>query len=163
MTVPAKGFISYAHDDFDLFEEFRTHIRATERRWGTAFWADPAINAGYHWNAEIEQKIAEADLFVLLVSAEFIASDYICDKEIPAIESRCAAVKGLILPVVLRRCAWGYLTSAIQAVPMEKGKLKPIVTWHRHNDGFDCAREQIDSAISHHYGVPLPSRPWVRP
>jgi hypothetical protein len=163
MTVPANGFISYAHDDHAMFQSFRKHLRATERRFGIRFWADPAIDAGHHWDTVIQQRIDEAGLFVLLVSAEFIGSDYICDNELPAIQQRCTAVKGLVLPVVLRRCAWQMLHGVLQAVPTDKGTLKPIVEWHRHNDGFDRAREQIDNAISHYYGVPLDSMPWPKP
>jgi internalin A len=163
MTVPASGFISYAHDDYTMFQAFRRHLRATERRFGIRFWADPAINAGYHWDAVIQQKIDEAGLFILLVSAAFIGSDYIWDNELPAIKKRCATVKGLVLPVVLRRSAWQMLHGVLQAVPTERGAIKPIEEWHRRNDGYDRAREQIDGAISNYYGVPLASMPWPTP
>ena len=75
--------------------------------------------------------------------------------------------KGLILPVVLRRCAWQMLHGVLQAVPTDKGRLKPIIDWYRRTDGcdrgYDRAREQIDEAISHHYGVPLAPRAWPKP
>lgn len=69
MTVPAHGFISYAHDDHAMFQSFRKHLRATERRFGIRFWADPAIDAGHHWDTEIAGRSAAADLFVFHVSA----------------------------------------------------------------------------------------------
>jgi hypothetical protein len=164
VTVPGKGFISYAHEDFDKCEAFRKHLKASERAWKTEFWADQKIRAGYRWDDEVRQHINAADLFILLVSPEFFASDFIYETEIPAIESRCAATKGLIIPVVLRRCAWPRLTGELQAVPTEKGKVKPVDAWRRGSDGFDCARAQIDDAISDYYGEPLPSRPRrVRP
>ncbi len=62
-------------------------------------------------------------------------------------------MKGLILPVVLRKCAWSLAFGALQAVPTDRGRLKPILDWHRRNDGYDRAREQIDKAIGDHYGV----------
>jgi hypothetical protein len=43
-------------------------------------------------------------------------------------------------------------------VPTDAGRLKPILDWHKRNDGYDRAREQIDSAISRHYGI-KPGRP----
>ena len=58
MTVPTHGFISYAHDDYAQFQEFRAHLRATELQFGIAFWADPSIAAGYHWSDEIASHIA---------------------------------------------------------------------------------------------------------
>jgi hypothetical protein len=161
--VPKQGFVSYAHEDFELFERFLPHKRAIERRWGMTFWADPSIRAGHRWDDEIQRQIDVAGLFILLVSADFIASDYIYEQELPAIDARCQAVKGLILPVVLSRCAWSMLVGVFQAVPTEKGRLKPIVSWRPRSDGFDCAREQIDQAISNFYRVPLPTRAWARP
>jgi internalin A len=162
MSVPPNGFISYAHDDRTMYQAFRKHLRATERRFGIRFWADPAINAGSHWNAEIQQKIDEAGLFVLLVSAAFIGSDYIFDNELPAIQERCKSANVLVLPVVLRRSSWRMLVGVLQVVPTENGSVKPIDEWRRPNDGYDCAREQIDSSISHYYGVPLDAVPWPK-
>ena len=153
MTAPSHGFISYAHEDYQAFESFRTHLRATERRFGVAFWADPSLRAGHHWDDEIARHIAAADIFVLLVSAKFIESDYIYDREKPAIEARCNAAKGLILPVVLHRCAWPLAAGVLQAVPTDRGRLRPIMSWTPHNDGYDRAREQIDKAIADHYGI----------
>ncbi len=161
--MPDKGFISYAHDDYELFEAFQIHLRATERRWGIKFWADPGLQAGHRWDPEIQRHIDEAHLFILLVSPEFIASDFIYKTELPAIDTRCTAVKGLIMPVILRNSAWGMLAGVFQAVPTDKGRLKPVAKWRPRSDGLNCAREQIDRAISHHYGVPLPSRAWGAP
>jgi internalin A len=157
MTVPACGFISYAHDDYALFQQFHTHLRATERRFSFDFWADTRLNPGHHWNAEISRRIDAADVFVLLVSADFISSDYIYTLEKPAIQARCNVVKGLILPVVLRRCAWELAAGVLQAAPTDGGRLKPVLDWHRRNNGYDRAREQIDKAIADHYGLPMTS------
>jgi hypothetical protein len=163
MSVPANGFISYAHDDDAMCRAFRRHLRATERRFGVQFWADPAINAGYHWDAEIQRNIDAASLFVLLVSAAFIGSDYIWDNELPAIQKRCESAKALVLPVVLRRSAWQMLVGVLQVVPTENGSVRPIEEWRRPNDGYDRAREQIDGAISNYFGVPLSPLPWPKP
>lgn len=157
MTVPDKGFISYAHDDHAMFAAFRRHLRATETQLGITFWADTGIKAGYRWDQEIADHIAEAHVFLLLVSADSLCSDYIFTREKPAIEQRCDAVHGLILPVVLRRCAWGMAAGALQAVPTANGRLRPIADWHPHNNGHDRARQQIEQAIAGHYGVALPS------
>ena len=82
-----KGFISYCHEDYRMFRDFRVHLKAIERAFKLDLWADSRIEAGYYWNDEIRDAIRSSDLFVLLTSPGFIASDYIYDKEIPAI--RC--------------------------------------------------------------------------
>lgn len=156
MTVPGKGFISYAHDDHAMVTAFRQQLRTTERRLGVWFWADTSIKAGYRWDQEIADRIAESHVFLLLVSAASLCSDYIYTREKPAIEKRCVAVKGLILPVVLRRCAWDMAAGALQAVPTNNRRLRPIADWHPHNDGYDRARQEVEQAIAHHYGVTIP-------
>jgi hypothetical protein len=54
------GFISYAHDDFDLSVQFRKHLATTERAFDIACWADESINTGHHWDAAIEHAIGKA-------------------------------------------------------------------------------------------------------
>ena len=83
-----KGFISYAHDDIEMFEQFRIHLSAIERAFDISFWADESIQAGHQWNATIQHAINEADLFILLMSPAFLCSDYIIGQEIPEIGAR---------------------------------------------------------------------------
>lgn len=149
------GFISYAHDDIRLFREFRTHLRSVERAFEIDFWADTRINAGYLWDAEIRKHIDAAELFILLVSAAFLASDYIWDNELPAIRTRREATeRALVLPVVLRPCYWQLVGAARQAVPTWDGMLKPIVEWHPQSTGHDQARAAIAETIEAFYGRP---------
>ena len=147
-----KGFISYAHEDHRLFGELRTHLKATERECGIQFWADYRITAGYDWTAAIADAIAAADVCLMLVSAQYIGSDYIYEKEIPAIQAR-RANGALVVPVVLRHCSWAMLAGVLQAVPTIDGRVRPIMNWSRHNDGFDRARDQITTAIGTRFGI----------
>jgi hypothetical protein len=150
-----NGFISYSHDDHRLFREFQTHLRSVERGFGIDFWADRRISAGYHWDDEIRQRIEAAETFILLISAAFLASDYIWNQELPAIKSRRAAAgRVLVLPVVLKPCYWQLVGSARQAVPTFDGTLKPIAEWHPQSNGHDQARVAIADSIQAFYGVP---------
>ena len=81
-----RGFISFAHDDYKMYQEFRTRLRSVERAFDFIFWSDARIETGYHWGKEISNHIDTANVFVLLISNAFIASDYIWTKELPAIE-----------------------------------------------------------------------------
>lgn len=146
------GFISYSHEDKRLFDEFRKHLKAIERECKIEFWADDRIATGYDWTASIADAIARADVCILLTSAEFIASDYIYNKEIPAIQARRKA-GALIVPVILRRCAWQMIVGVLQAVPTIDGRVKPIENWKRRNDAFDHAREQISVAIKNRFAL----------
>jgi hypothetical protein len=158
-----KGFISYSHDDFEMFEEFRTHLRSVERALSINFWCDPRITAGTHWTAEIDSAIQLADVFILLTSPAFIKSDYIYDEEIPAIKQRSRKSGALVLPVILMPCAWQIIADTLQAIPMKNGRIRPITDWRRHSDGFDHARKQIGEAIERHFGLSPKTVGWRKP
>ena len=55
-----NGFISYAHEDWQLVKTFRQHLRAVERAFGIAFWCDERMNLGDHWSKEIRYSVATA-------------------------------------------------------------------------------------------------------
>jgi hypothetical protein len=147
-----NGFISYAHEDYGSFSEFKIHLRAIEREFGFQFWADHRIAAGYDWTTEIDTALTKADVCVMLVSPQFIASDYIYDKEIPAIKRR-RSTGALVVPVILRECSWPMLAGVLQAVPTSVGRVRPVEKWRPHNDGFNRARDQLAIAIKTHFGL----------
>jgi hypothetical protein len=102
-------------------------------------------------------------VFFLLTSADFIASEYIYNVEIPAIKLRRRNSGALVVPVVLKRCAWQIIADVLQAVPTEEGKVKPIADWRRHSDGFDQARIQIATAIEGYFGRAARPVGWNAP
>ena len=156
MTVPPYGFISYAHDDAALFAAFRKDVSAVEARFGMKFHEDTGIAAGTVIDPAIQAMIAQAHVFILLASRSFVASGYVRDIELPAIETRRKAAKGLVIPVVLEECAHDLIGRGLQAVPKVGGRVKPICQFTRRAAGCDLARQQIDIAIGRHYGVPMP-------
>jgi hypothetical protein len=155
-----QGFISYAHDDHGMFQDFKTtHLRAVERAFGIEFWSDDRIGIGYRWDPAILSEIDVALVFVLLVSPAFIASDYIWYKELPAITARHSA-DALVLPVVLHRCQWQMICGPLQATPIERGRLKPVADWRPRRNGFDCAREQMAKTIETYFGITPTKVDW---
>jgi hypothetical protein len=155
-----NGFISYSHDDYGVLGTLKTHLRAVERAFDVRFWSDSRISAGYHWDAAIRREIDAAEVFVLLVSPAFISSDYIYDNEIPAIQERKRSAGALVLPVVLERCSLPLVCGALQAVPTDRARLKPIADWQPRANGFDRACQQIADAIQNYYGLPPKIIDW---
>jgi hypothetical protein len=157
-----RGFISYAHNDYDMCAEFRKHLKALERAFDLTLWMDERIDPGFYWNDSIEQAVSQSQVFVLLATPDFIASDYIYKHELPAIRRRHQS-GALVLPVVLKRCDWRMIVGPLQAAPVSDGKLRPIEDWGRHSDGFDSAREQIGRAIGSYFGVTARAIDWKAP
>ncbi len=148
-----RGFISYAHDDVALLRRFRVHLKALEYAFGLTFWSDDSIQAGDHWNDTIREAIEQADVFLLLVSPAWIASDFIRNHERPAITDRCATTKCRVISVILKNCDWEPELGISQATPTEDGRLKPVSRWPDPDEGFDSARVAIHAAVRDHFGV----------
>ncbi len=97
-------FISYSHADQDCLQRLQVHLRPLERENQIELWDDTRIDAGAKWQEQIEQALDRAAIAVLLVSADFLASDFVIRNELPPL-LRAAEVKGTtILPVILKHC-----------------------------------------------------------
>ena len=84
----------------------RPHLAAIRRAFDVRMWTDHDIHAGTKWEPQIAAAIEAAQIFVLMITPDFIASDYVYEKEIPAIQQQMREVGALVLPVVLKRCIW---------------------------------------------------------
>jgi hypothetical protein len=99
-------FISYSHKDRAFLERFWTHLSPLETQYGLQRWDDSRIQPGDIWLDEIERALARAQVALLLVSPDFLASDFIRRQELPCL-FEAAQNDGLeILWVPLFPCSW---------------------------------------------------------
>ena len=94
-------FISYSHQDEKLFQEFKVHLKPWEERETLAVWDDLRIKPSQKWHEEIQEAVRSTAVAVLLISPDFMASDYIQKHELPpflkAAEERQLALACLYL------------------------------------------------------------------
>jgi internalin A len=116
-------FISYSHRDSKWVERLRTMLRPLEQRHGLELWDDSRIQPGSLWREEIEKALASARVALLLVSSDFLASDFVTRNELPTL-FRAAKQEGLrILWVPLRPCLWQHIPEIEQyqaAIPPDR-------------------------------------------
>ena len=111
---PAKVFISYSHRDRAALERLQVHLKPLEREGLVERWDDTRIQSGGRWKDEIRDALATARVAVLLVSADFLASDFIAAEELPPLLEAERARGLVILPVILGPCRYNETPSLAQ-------------------------------------------------
>src|SRR5262245_44984991 len=83
--IRTKAFISYSHQDKEYLQELQTHLAYFQRNGLIDVWDDTQIKPGQDWFEEIRQGLATARVAIFLVSAPFLASEFISREELPAL------------------------------------------------------------------------------
>lgn len=132
-------FYSYCHADEALRNELEKHLSQLRREGIIKGWHDRQIPAGKEWDGQINQHLDSADIILLLISSDFLASDYCNDIEVKRAMERHEAVEALVIPIILRSCDWNRAPfGKLQALPKDA---LPIKKWPDQDDAFlDVAR-----------------------
>ncbi|MEM1279938.1 MAG: COR domain-containing protein [Cyanobacteria bacterium P01_H01_bin.152] len=99
-------FISYSHKDNALREELETHLKILNRQGLIQTWSDRCIIPGDEWETDIDANLNRADIILFLISADFIASKYCYEIEMPQAMARHESGEAVVIPIILRPCDW---------------------------------------------------------
>lgn len=100
----AKVFFSYSHRDQGLRDELEKHLSLLKRQGIITAWHDRRIDAGADLHGEISRHLEEADIVLLLVSVDFLSSEYCMDREMARAMERAESGECTVIPVILRPC-----------------------------------------------------------
>ena len=121
----AHVFFSYSHADEELRNELEKHLAGLLRQRVITTWHDRRIGPGDELHDQIDEQLNAADIVLLLVSADFLASDYCYDVEMARAMERHEGGEARVIPVILRSCDWhGAPFGTLMAVPPDG---KPVV------------------------------------
>jgi hypothetical protein len=95
-------FISYSHRDQKLRKELEKHLSNLKRQNVITSWYDGDIIPGAKWEPEIMKRLKRAQIILLLVSADFMASDFCYSIEMKEAIARHEANKVCVIPILLR-------------------------------------------------------------
>ncbi|MDZ4706679.1 MAG: TIR domain-containing protein [Saprospiraceae bacterium] len=135
MKIKNNIFISYSRHDKHWLERFRTFIKPLTRSSLFDVWDDSKINPGENWRDAIEKALEEAQIAILLVTPNFLASDFIANEELPKILKK-ASNDGLII-------YWLYISHCLY----EETELVSFQAAHDLNESIDSLKEPEQDKI----------------
>lgn len=142
---PVDLFYSYAHEDEGLRDELAGHLKIMERRKVIRTWHDRRILPGQKWDTEIDTQLEAADLVLLLISADFISSDYIWGYELEVALKRHRDGKASVVPVMLRSVdITDAPFAALQGLPTD---LRPVTSWPNRDEAWTDVAKGIRRAV----------------
>jgi hypothetical protein len=140
-----KIFFSYSHIDENFRDELAKHLTLLIRQGTITTWHDRRIVAGKDWNSAIDENLENADIILLLVSADFISSDYIWNVELKRAIEKHATKKAIVIPIILRPVDWYSAPfGSLEALPRAG---KPVVEWPIMDSAFKNIVEGLRRVI----------------
>jgi tetratricopeptide (TPR) repeat protein len=138
-------FYSYAHADEALRDELEKHLTLLQRQGYITQWYDRRIDVGTEWAHTIDAHLNAADLILLLISPDFIASDYCYTLEMVRALERHDHNDARVIPIILRPVDWQSSPfGKLQALPTNG---KPITTWRNRDEAFLAIAKGIRAII----------------
>ncbi len=131
---PLELFYSYAHTDEDLRAKLEKHLAALQRVQLISGWSDRKILPGTEWASEIQAAMERAGIILLLISSDFLASEYCYNIELPFALKRHQAGSAIVIPVLLRPVEWKDTPFAVlQALP---DGARAVTLWPNQDEAF---------------------------
>ncbi|MCU0547782.1 MAG: toll/interleukin-1 receptor domain-containing protein [Leptolyngbya sp. Prado105] len=139
-------FYSYAHADETLRDELDKHLKLLQHQGIITAWHNRDITAGTERATAIDAHLNTADIILLLISANFLASDYCYETELTRALDRHTQGKARIIPILLKPCDWESAPfGKLQALPIAHGAgAKAVTTWN--NQAFLAIAQGIRKA-----------------
>jgi formylglycine-generating enzyme required for sulfatase activity len=154
MSQPAiEIFFSYARKDELLRDELAKHLKPLQQEGIITAWHDREIPPGAEWQNEIDRHLESAQIILLLISADFLASDYCYSFELKRALERHESKEACVIPVILRSCDWRNTRfGKLQALPADG---KAIKSWPDLDEAFTDVVKGLRRSIAQLTPAPI--------
>ena len=143
-SKPLTVFVSYSHADEAFKTDLGKHLEPLRRLQLIDPWHDRKIKAGEEWDKVISAHLKTADIILLLISIDFINSQYCYDIELELAIERHAKGEARVIPIILRSCMWQQTPFAkLQALPKDA---RAISLWPDRDDALVNVAEGVRQA-----------------
>lgn len=143
--MPIEIFCCYARKDQEFLQNLKAHLMPLQREGLITIWSDTDINAGRAWEEEIQKHLNSAQIILLLVSPDFIASDYSYSQELKRAIERHKRGEATVIPIIIRWTLWQRTPiGVLQALPKDA---QPIKSWPDEDKAFYDTVEGIIKVI----------------
>jgi hypothetical protein len=131
---PLRVFCSYSRKDEDYLNDLRVWLRPFERQSLIAWWHDREIIPGQEWREAIEENLQAANIILLLISPDFMASDFAYEQEMQQAIARHERGEASVIPIIVRRADLeGAPFKHLQSLPTD---LRPVAAWPDRDEAW---------------------------
>lgn len=142
---PVSIFFSYSHRDEALRDELESHLAFLRWQGRISAWHDRRLLPGDEWDHVIKEELNQADIILLLVTHNFINSQYCWDVEVKRAIERHEAEEASVVPIILSSCVWKRTPfSRLNALPRDG---KAVTEWDDRNLAYVNIAEGIDRLV----------------
>jgi len=147
---PVSLFYCYAHKDKRLRDELQKHLMILQRRGVIRPWVDRDIVPGEDWNQVIDDQLRQAELVLMLVSADFIASEYIMGVEYKLAMQRQDEGRATVVPVLLRDVDLADEDGPLAALLKRQGlppEMKAVTRWSNRDSAWTAVAAGLRATV----------------
>src|SRR5258707_1383634 len=146
MPSTIEIFCCYAREDQLLLQNLRIHLTPLQRLGLVSVWSDININAGVEWEQELQKHLEASHLILLLISPDFMASEYCYSHEMKRALERHRQGQACVVPILLRPTyCKGAPFEHLQMLPKDA---KPVTSWNNRDEAFNDIVEQISIVVN---------------
>src|SRR5436305_13692624 len=145
LEICVKVFVSYAHEDQEYHQKLLQHLSLLMHSGKITIWHDQELLAGVDWENQINTRLSEADIILLLISANFLASKYCWNKEFQVALSRHKRGEAWIIPIIVKPVDWrSSPLGQFQVLPTGS---KPVTQWNDLEAAFEDVVQGIRKVV----------------